>query len=100
MDKLIPAKPSRKKSPETYINQEAHMPTTTNKRALTEVETAEYIGMSRSFLRQSRMEGNRTNRTPAPSFIKIGRSVRYLIEDLDNWLDSFSRRSHVMEVEV
>jgi len=67
------------------------------KRALTEIETAEYIGMSRSFLRQSRMEGNRENRTPAPKFIKIGRSVRYLIEDLDNWLDSFYKQSHLME---
>lgn len=74
------------------------MPTTQNKRALSEIETAEYICMSRSFLRQSRMEGNRTNRTPAPKFIKIGRSVRYLIEDLDNWLDSFHKQSHLMEV--
>jgi predicted DNA-binding transcriptional regulator AlpA len=67
------------------------------KRALTEQETAKYIGMSRSFLRQSRMEGNRENRTPAPRVIKIGRSVRYLIEDLDNWLDSFYKQSHLME---
>lgn len=58
------------------------------KRAFTEIETAEYIGMSRSYLRQSRMEGHRENRTPAPPFIKIGRSIRYLKEDLDNWLDS------------
>lgn len=71
------------------------MPTTENKRALSEIETAEYIGMSRSFLRQSRMEGNRTNRTPAPPFIKIGRAVRYLKEDLDNWLNSFSRLEHL-----
>ncbi|MGJ8694528.1 MAG: helix-turn-helix transcriptional regulator [Thalassotalea sp.] len=65
------------------------------KRALTEQETAEYIGMSRSFLRQSRMEGNRDNRAPAPPFIKIGRSVRYLIEDLDNWLNNFYRLEHL-----
>jgi len=71
------------------------MPTTQNKRALSEIETAQYIGMSRSFLRQSRMEGNRDNRTPAPPFIKIGRAVRYLIEDLDNWLDSFCRLEHI-----
>ncbi len=70
---------------------EAIMPTTQNKRVFSEIETAEYIGMSRSFLRQSRMEGNRQNRTPAPPFIKIGRAVRYLKEDLDNWLDSFYR---------
>lgn len=74
---------------------EAIMPTTEKKRAFSEIETAEYIGMSRSFLRQSRMEGNRTNRTPAPPFIKIGRAVRYLKEDLDNWLNSFSRLEHL-----
>ena len=74
---------------------EAIMPTTTNKRALSEIETAEYIGMSRSFLRQSRMEGNRTNRTPAPPFIKIGRTVRYLKDDLDNWLNNFCRLEYL-----
>ena len=67
-------------------------------RALTEIETAEYIGMSLSFLRQSGMEGNRDNSTKAPKFIKIGRSVRYLIEALDYWLDSFYKQSHLMEV--
>lgn len=67
----------------------------TDKRALTEQETAEYIGMSRSFLRQSRMEGNRINRTPAPPFIKIGRAVRYLKEDLDRWLDGFYKLEHL-----
>lgn len=65
------------------------------KRVLTEQETAEYIGMSRSFLRQSRMDGVRENRTPAPPFIKIGRSVRYLLEDLDSWLDQFNRLEHL-----
>jgi len=74
---------------------EAYMPTQQNKRALSEIETAEYIGMSRSFLRQSRMEGNRDNRTPAPPFIKIGRAVRYLKDDLDNWLNSFNRLEHL-----
>ena len=62
-------------------------------RALTEQETSQYIGMSRSFLRQSRMEGNRHGRTPAPPFIKIGRSIRYLKDDLDQWLESF--RKHI-----
>lgn len=57
------------------------------KNIFTERETAEYIGMSRSFLRQDRMNGIRENRTLGPKFLKIGRSVRYLKEDLDNWLD-------------
>lgn len=65
------------------------------KRALTEIETSAYIGMSRSFLRQSRMDGNRETRTPSPPFIKIGRSVRYLVEDLDAWLDRFHRLEHL-----
>jgi len=69
----------------------------TNSRALTEIETSQYISMSRSFLRQARMDGNRDNRTPAPPFIKIGRSVRYLKEDLDQWLDSFLRLQHLGE---
>lgn len=67
----------------------------TIKRALSEIEASEYISMSRSFLRQARMEGNRENRTPAPPFIKIGRSVRYLKDDLDAWLESFVRQSHL-----
>ena len=55
-------------------------------RLLTEKQAAPYIGMSRSFLRQSRMNGRRQNRTPGPPFLKIGRKVLYLAEDLDTWL--------------
>ena len=60
-----------------------------NNRALTEREAAQYIAMSRSFLRQDRMNGKREGRTPGPAFLKIGRSVRYLKEDLDKWLEKF-----------
>lgn len=62
-----------------------------DKRVFTEIETAAYLGMSRSYLRQSRMDGNRENRTPAPPFIRIGRSIRYLKEDLDLWLDALPK---------
>ncbi len=68
---------------------------TIHPRALSEMEAARYIGMSRSFLAQSRMEGHRDNRTPAPPFIKIGRSVRYLRDDLDHWLNQFHRLEHL-----
>ncbi|EKO3557546.1 DNA-binding protein [Vibrio cincinnatiensis] len=71
--------------------------TTPIKRAFTEQETAHYIGMSRSFLRQARMEGHRHNRTIAPPFIKIGRAVRYLKDDLDQWLDSHARLDHLSQ---
>lgn len=57
-----------------------------NKHILTEKEAANYITMSQSFLRQDRMNGVRKNRTPGPKFLKIGRSIRYLKEDLDSWL--------------
>lgn len=58
-----------------------------SKITLTEKEAAEYIGMSRSFLRQDRMNGIREKRTPGPKFLKIGRSIRYLKDDLDAWLN-------------
>ena len=52
------------------------------KRVLTEQEASTYIGMSRSWLRISRCHG----KYEAPPFVKLGRSVRYLLEDLDQWL--------------
>lgn len=57
-----------------------------NKTTFTEREASEYIGMSRSFLRQDRMNGIRETRTPGPNYLKIGRSIRYLKTDLDAWL--------------
>ena len=70
---------------------------TVDKRAFTEQETAIYIGMSRSFLRQSRMEGVRKNRTIAPPYVKVGRAVRYLKEDLDQWLDSHKKLTNTSQ---
>ena len=58
----------------------------TSQNTFTEPEAARYIGMSRSFLRQSRCYGDRPGHTGGPSFIKVGRSVRYLRSDLDEWL--------------
>lgn len=68
-------------------------------RAFSEKEAATYIGMSRSFLAQARMDGLLPNRTPAPPHIKIGRSVRYLLEDLDDWLDHFQKFNHISQSE-
>lgn len=55
--------------------------------ALKEKPAADYIGMSVSFLRQSRMNGDRVNRTPGPRWIQVGRAIRYLRADLDEWLE-------------
>ena len=57
------------------------------KRAYTEKEAAFYIGMSRSFLAQARMQGNQLGQTPAPPFVRRGRKILYLREELDRWLD-------------
>ena len=57
------------------------------KRCLTEKEAALYIGMSVAFLRKDRAEGKIGKRTPGPRFLKIGKSVRYLKDDLDQWLE-------------
>jgi len=65
------------------------------KRALSEAQAACYIGMSRSFLRQDRMNGHRENRTPGPRFIRIGKRIRYLVDDLDAFLEA-----HAVEREV
>lgn len=59
---------------------------------LTEREVAQLIGMSRSFLRQSRMEGHRQNRTDAPPLIRIGRAIRYRSDDVKQWVDEHKRR--------
>ena len=53
---------------------------------MNEREAARYIDLSVSFLRQSRMNGDRRSRTPGPPFVRIGRSIRYRVEDLDRWL--------------
>jgi excisionase family DNA binding protein len=58
------------------------------KRGFTESEASEYCGISRSALRQARAEGVRVGRIHSPPFVKLGRSVRYLKEDLDRWLES------------
>ena len=73
-----------------YYIDENNMNANTNiakTNVLTEKEAAIYIGMSRSFLSQDRMNGYRENRTQGPRFMKLGRSVRYHIEDLDEWLN-------------
>ena len=58
----------------------------TNRMALRSREAAFVIGMSDSFLRQARIYGDLPGRTPGPPYIKVGRSVRYLVTDLETWL--------------
>ncbi len=53
---------------------------------LAETEAAHYIGMSVAYLRMDRCRGHVGHRTPGPPFLKLGRSVRYDVRDLDAWL--------------
>jgi hypothetical protein len=60
------------------------------KRLLTEQEAAEYISLSRSFLRQGRIYGHREGHIPPPRHLKIGeRAIRYDIQDLNRWVEQF-----------
>ena len=69
------------------------------KTVFTEHEAAEYIGMSRSFLRQARMDGQRKNRTPGPKFFRVGtRAIRYRKDCLDEWLDQFRQVEHLGKI--
>jgi hypothetical protein len=45
-----------------------------------EKHTADYMGMSRSWLRCSRVKGD------GPRFYKVGRSIRYRKVDIDTFL--------------
>ena len=49
---------------------------------LTEKQAAAYLGMSQSWLSKTRMAGN----PKRPPYIKMGKSVRYDSNDLDDWL--------------
>ena len=49
---------------------------------LTEADTAQYIGMSRVWLRQARQHKR------GPIYIKIGRTIRYAVPDLDKFLET------------
>ena len=71
----------------------------TPKRAFTEREAACYIGMSRSFLRHGRINGKRDGHIPPPKFIKAGKKkIIYIREDLDSWIDQFSRVEHLAQL--
>lgn len=59
---------------------------TLSPRAVSEGEAARYLGVSQSSLRKGRMAGRRSVQMPSPPFVKMGRRVVYLIEDLDRWL--------------
>ena len=59
-----------------------------NNPMLTEQQAAYYIAMSASWLKQVRLTGNLPDRTPGPVYVRLGRNIRYLVTDLDAWLEA------------
>lgn len=57
-------------------------------RGVDESDAATYISVSVSALRKSRMEGQRVNHMPPPPYVRLGRRVVYLLDDLDRWLEA------------
>ena len=55
------------------------------KAALSTLEAAEYLGMSKSALEKARLTGELFGATP-PVFCRYGKAVRYTKTSLDNWL--------------
>ena len=53
---------------------------------LREPEAAQYLSMSRAFLREGRMKGR------GPDYIKCGRRICYRVADLDKFLDQHAVR--------
>ena len=64
-----------------------------NPRALREHDAATYVGFSSSYLRNKRVADMRRLSKGAPiegpRWINVGTAVRYLREDLDDWLNAF-----------
>ena len=63
----------------------------TKQRLLSERDAALYVGFSRAFLANARSYGDLPGRTPAPPFIRISRTIRYDVRDLDAWIDEHRR---------
>lgn len=61
------------------------------KRGFSSKEAAEYLGIAESTLRQGRMDGRRENRILPPPYIKCGKKIIYLRDDLDLWLEAHRR---------
>ena len=58
------------------------------KKLLTETDAAKYMGVSRSFLSQDRMNGFRKTRTKGPNPLRFGKKVMYDLEDLNEWIEN------------
>lgn len=61
------------------------MATAIERKAMTEKDTAAYMCVSEKTLQKWRWQGC------GPAFLKVGRLIRYRLEDVDAYLDSCKR---------
>lgn len=52
---------------------------------LSEADAAQYLNLSASLLKASRLARPRCD---GPPFVRVGRAIRYRTTDLDAWLDA------------
>lgn len=57
-------------------------------RLVSETEAAKILGCARITLSRGRSEGPRANRMPVPPYLKIGRSIRYDLSDLERFIEN------------
>ncbi len=69
------------KRPSETFNQPGYQ------QSLSEAEAADFLGISVSSLRKSRMNGPRANHLPPPPYVKLGRRVIYRSADLMRFLE-------------
>lgn len=62
-------------------------------------EAALFIGVCKSALDKSRVSGELFGQT-APPFLKLGRSIRYRVEDLKAWLDQQQSYENLAQAEA
>ena len=60
---------------------------------LDEKQAARITGVSVPFLRLSRSEGQRGNRTPGPQFVKLNGSVKYKKSELKRWVEGLPEKA-------
>ena len=68
----------------------------THKKLLTSKEAAIYLNCAANSLKASRSTG-RLLSTDAPTYLKIGVSIRYKLSTLDKWLEQFTEQKNTAQ---
>ena len=61
-----------------------------DQKVICEQEAAIYLGISQSSLKKARLAGQK-NTSEFPPFLRFGRSIRYRVGDLEQWMDRLVR---------